>query len=326
MNGVLEYLKCELDENITIEKFNAKNVVSLAILNSYKFYLVEILDIKCLLIEPTEELTIKKIQIHIGIIKEKVGCEIAVILNNASVYVIKNMINQKIAFIDTDNQMYLPFMALHLRKKSNEILINKSIDGKFSPTTQVVYLAILYLEKNTFDAVELEDRLKYNKMAISRATTDLKNKGLIKSEKKGKTGRKEIFEVIDKKEYYSKGKRYLLEHVKNTVYVKEIPSGLDVYKTGYTALSIKTMISSDNQEEYAIYSKNEADLLNVLVSKEQAIEENLPKIRVMKYDVGIIANDDCVDDVTLIYSLGELDERTEIAIKELMESSVWYME
>jgi hypothetical protein len=46
----------------------------------------------------------------------------------------------------------------------------------------------------------------------------------------------------------------------------------------------------------------------------------------MKYDIGALTKNEYIDPISLIMSLPKKDDRTEIAIDELMEGIVWYEE
>ena len=85
------------------------------------------------------------------------------------------------------------------------------------------------------------------------------------------------------------------------------------------------MLAETKRKIYAIY-QNEEILKSYLVSEEIAKENNLPLIQLMKYDVSLLTNDDCVDPITLIAGLKNVDDRIEMAISELMGDFPWYKE
>ena len=49
-------------------------------------------------------------------------------------------------------------------------------------------------------------------------------------------------------------------------------------------------------------------------------------IQVINYDIQKLTNNDEIDPISLIYSLDEKDERIELAIEEMMEDKIWFME
>ena len=159
---------------------------------------------------------------------------------------------------------------------------------------------------------------------IGRGMKELEQIGLVRHDIAGQTGRKKIFHSIDKKDYYSLGKNYLQNPVKNNIYVKYIPQSAKVYKSGLYALSEQTMLGQPAHEIYAVDRKQDLQFQDLMVTKMQAMEEGLPEVQLMKYNIGLLARQDCVDPVTLIKSLNEKDERIEIAIEEMMEDTEWF--
>lgn len=317
------YLQQNVDANASFRDWDAKESLNLQIAGSYDFYCVTVLNVEFLLIKPNEFMTIQKIKIHVEYIEEKTGLNAAVQLENGTPYRIKKMLEERIPFISVDRQMYLPFMALHIRRKrvkTRELVVHE----KFTAATQLMYLYMLYQDIAIFSAEELADNLKVSVMTILRGMKELEKIGLVCYEITGQTRRKKIFKRINKKEYYSRGKEYLQNPVKKSIYVKYIPVSVEVLKGGLYALSEQTMLAEPMHEIYAVDSKNEIDFHDLIVDKEQAIEERLPEVQLMMYNIRLLARQGCVDPVSLIKSLNEKDERIEMAIDEMMEGTEWF--
>ena len=62
------------------------------------------------------------------------------------------------------------------------------------------------------------------------------------------------------------------------------------------------------------------------VTKVQALMEGLPQIQIMQYDISKLTHNQYINPVSLIMSIDKKDDRTEIAIDELMEGTAWYEE
>ena len=86
------------------------------------------------------------------------------------------------------------------------------------------------------------------------------------------------------------------------------------------------MLGEPTHDIYAISGKQEKKIRDFQVDKEQAIEEHLPEIQIMKYNIGLLGKEGYVDPITLIKSLNESDERIELAIEEMMEGEEWFVE
>ena len=235
-----------------------------------------------------------------------------------TVYKVKKMLQERIAFVTLDKQMYLPFMALHIKKnRMNDAILTER--EKFTAATQLVFLYILYSEKTEFGTDELAKSLNVSSMTILRAMEELKHHNIIKQGIAGKTGRKKLYTPIEKKDYYQIGKEYLVNPVNTSFYVDDIPDGINVYKAGETALSEQTMLAEPAHEVFATYEKR-TSFVNHIVTKAQALAEGLPEIQIMQYDIGRLTKNQYVDPVSLLISITRKEDRTEIAIDELMEN------
>lgn len=184
---------------------------------------------------------------------------------------------------------------------------------------------IIYGHQTQFVTEELAKKLGVSNMTVLRAREELQHIQVINLEVGGKTGRKKIYEPIDRKEYYRIGRTYLINPVKKCIYVNHIPDDIQVYKAGETALAEQTLLGEPSNEIFAANMKS-AFFKNDRVTKAQALMEGLPQIQIMQYDIGKLTYNQYVDPISLIMSIDKKDDRTEIAIDELMEGTVWYEE
>lgn len=325
MEEILKYLKENFDSNASIRQWNAKKYLSIGLAAEYEYYSVSILSEEFLMIRPLEPKTVQKVKIQLGHIYEKSGSNIVVLLDNSTPYMMRRMLEEKIPFLELGKQMYLPFMTLHIRnhrKVEQKEISNK----KFAPTTQLIYLAILYWSRDTFEVEDIARQLQVSDITISRATTELEVLGLIRSVIGGKTGRKKLYTRIDVRQYYVQGKEYLQDQRTKTIFLKEIPLNIALYKTGLTALAEQTMLGEPAREIYAAYSKKAKDFFPFQITIEEAMEEKAYEVQLIKYDVGALARIQYVDPLTLLLGIDETDDRIEMAVEELMEKEIWYEE
>ncbi|XCP84154.1 HTH domain-containing protein [Roseburia hominis] len=322
MRNILNYLKDAIDEKASLERWNAKKYLNLQLAGNYEYYLVTIFAEAFLLIKPIEMQSIQRLRIHILRIQEKVKYDVAVLIEEATPYTVKKMLEERIAFITVDRQLYLPFLALHIRKIQKKKMENE-IREKFTASTQMIFLALLYSEEAQFGAEELAKKLNVSTMTVLRAFDELKRIGVVNYEIGGQTGRKKIIRPIEKKEYYRIGKDYLINPVKRSVNVSHIPENLKAYKCGLTALGEQTMLAEPTREKYAVYG-NVKEVLNYQRTRAEALSEDLPEVQIMQYDISKLTENQYVDPITMILSLGQIDERVEIAVDEFMEGTEWY--
>ena len=321
---LLEYLQQILDANAQLEQWKAGAELNLQIKDKYIFYKAELLDTIFFIMKPRENMTVQTIKAQMEYIRCKWNCDSAVLLEESSAYRIKKMLEERIPFIVMNGQMYLPFMALHLKKKTQKE--TGDLPQHFTAATQLLYLYLLYREDDLIDMEELVKALGMSVMTVSRGMEKLEQIGVVNHEITGKTRRKKLYKRIDRKDYYLKGIGYLENPVRHCIYVKEIPKNLQMYKSGLSALAEQSMLGEPMHEIYAISGKQEKILRDFQVGKEQAMEEHLPEIQIMKYNIGLLGKEGCVDPITLIKSLDETDERIELAIEEMMEGEEWFVE
>ena len=96
--------------------------------------------------------------------------------------------------------------------------------------------------------------------------------------------------------------------------------------SGLSALSEQTMLGKPNNTIVATTDKIASSFYIDIISNDIAIDEPLTEVQIMKYDISLLTKNNCVDPITLIYSLEETDDRIEIAIDEIMEDHEWYKE
>lgn len=327
MKHIVDLFKKNIDDNTCYIEWDteAKKRLSLYIAGSYKFYKVTILQTDFLLIKPYEQETIKKQMSQMASIENASEMPVALLLDTVSSYRLKKSFQEKIAFITIDGQMYLPFLALQINAKRNKIVEKKKI-AAFTASTQMIYLWILYSFENEFTLEKVAEKLEISVMTALRGMNILQELGLLNCEISGKTGRKKVFRRIEQSAYYRIGKEYLCNPVRKTIYVLSIPKELHICKSDLTALGEQTMLGEPKYPIYAVDGKREKELCDYQISEEQAKEEGLPCVQLMKYDIELLSENGYEDPISLLLGLSDRDERIEMAIEELMEGKKWYQE
>ncbi|MBQ6684582.1 MAG: HTH domain-containing protein [Firmicutes bacterium] len=321
MLQIEKYLKDNIDDEVSVTTWNAKRYLSLQLASMYSFYHVTILETEFLLMKPVKTLALTRMQHHMNLIIEKTHLNTVLLFEDVSPYLVKEMLKKKIGFISENKQMYLPFLALHLKKQRGTTIEEERFE--FTAATQMVFLKMLYSAKLHFEIEQLAEELELSKMTVLRAIEELQNKRLLNIEIGGQTRRKKLIYPIDKREYYRTGKQYLIDPVRKNIYVRELPDGTEVFRGGLSALGEKTMLAEPEREILAIY-ENMGRLRKYQVTQEEALEKGFADVQVMKYDIRVLTEDRCVDPISLILSLHERDERIDMAIEEMMGEYEWY--
>lgn len=157
-------------------------------------------------------------------------------------------------------------------------------------------------------------------MAVSRGVTVLTSFNLLSVRKAARTNYYTV--KVNKIEYISIIKTYLVSPVAKYVYANEetiINLGV---KAGYTALEQFTSILDSDVKTYAISKTTYKSIESrCFQSVDNLISSDKPiKLEVWKYDPMIFMNNGCADKLSLYLSFEkDIDERTEEALNELMK-------
>lgn len=324
MMQMIQYLQEYIDDTAEIRTCGPEILDNLPLVlrGSFDYYELRIMNVNTLLIRPVEKQTVRRFQNWMHQIEGFSGMYAILWLDQATPYMIKKMLAERIAFIMPGRQINIPFLVMTVRTEKEKL--HKTI-LKFSPCSQLIFLFVLYSENNEFSIEELASVLNISKMSAQRGLSELENLGLMFHVIGGKTGRKKVFERINKKEFYGEGKKYLDNPVRSIVYVKQMPDLTECVISDLSALAEQTMLGEPEQKRYALYSRYKNRLDDYVVTEEEALEKKLPIVQLMKYDVSKISRNDFIDPISMILSLSENDERIQISVDEMMKEYNWYI-
>lgn len=161
-------------------------------------------------------------------------------------------------------------------------------------------------------------RLAFTATSISRASRQLEEMGLIKTEKRGV--QKVIFSDKTPRELFEAAKSHLMSPVKRTIYVPKAEVKEDLLVSGYSALSECTMLNPPEANCRAsdrIVAGDKTSMGTLQDPNDQFAVE------LWRYDPQKLADGECVDRLSLALALGEnRDERIEEAVEEML-AQVW---
>lgn len=320
--NMIDYLRAIVDSGAKISRFDASKKLSLLFCSGYDFFTVKIFENKFILAKPKAELSFLQMIKQQKILENKLGLCVAFELDGVSAYGMKKLIENKVAFVVKNKQMYLPFLGMSFTKSKESS--EKTCKEKFTPSEQLIFLYILYSDKNEFSQSEIVNALAISAISVSRCFEHFLKLKLVSSRTEGATGRKLVYSLAHKKDFYSIGKRCLVNPVQKIFYAKNVPKKIKPIKTGISALSEATMLSNDGNFCIAI-TKGQENFFKKIPS-EMGAEENKPRIFVMKYDASLLQKKSCTDPITTILAIDKKDDRIEIAIDALMEEYEWYKE
>lgn len=315
------YLKENIDEQITIKPWIKKNNLPVFLRDTYNFYEVTILGTRCILIEAVDEMpNIYQLQKHIKQIKNLTDRQIVLFYKDITRYRRKSLIENRIAFVIEDGQMYLPFLGLDLKKVKEHVEEAKG----FTAPAQIAYLYFLYHKEEVVNTTDFAKKLGFNKMTASRALNDLYHANLITYEIGGMTGRSKEYKRIKDPDYFLRGRNYLKTPVRKIIYTKTKP--LDALTAGMEALSELSMINPPGHPIMAIdRNKLNKEQVEVVNNKDLIKDTKLVELELWDYDPGLFSNNGHVDLLSLYASLKEeTDERVRQALEEVLRGEPWY--
>lgn len=311
-----KYIKTALGCDVKEENYELPVKMPQYLLNdySYKKYVIE--NQECLFVEPIEFsfVTYKK---QYQKIKQITHIQVVLCLKNITPYQRKSLIEEHIPFIVENSQIYLPFLAMCLTEKYNEIT---EIE-KFTPITQLVFLYLVY-NKVKLSATELAQKLNCTVMSVTRAYKALVDCKLFHSENDGV--KKYVVSNSDRGELLKNAEPFLINPIEKIVYIKKDVELNEYLEAGLYALSKKTMLNvTESDLCYAVYQKHKFNITNV-IPKALSFVENAVKIEKWSYNPSILADHNTVDDISLILTLNDdKDERIQIELEKLRSKYEW---
>lgn len=238
-----------------------------------------------------------------------------VVLPELSSYQRKVFIENRMAFIVPDKQIYIPNLGLSLGRTMPAGLREGSPKDEMTGCAQLVLTA--YILGKIPDAViqkDIAELLDINDMAVSRAIRELVDHGLLETKRKNTSV--VIHPVASRKELFERAQQVMKNPVKRTKFIlkKDLPT--DVVLSGASALANQTMLGDPVYETYALNKKEY--LAREHFDPDWTIEPDVVLIEEWIFDPAKTANNGKVDPVSLILEMGESnDERVEMAVEEL---------
>lgn len=325
MRKALEtYLKENIDDKVRISVLDGKSKFPLFISELYDLYEMDILEQTCLLIGIINKAPgLEEIKKHMKVIRKGFDGHVVLSFKSITAFRRKTLIENRIPFVVSDGQMYLPFLGLHLKK-----ITRKNIEPieKFTINTQVVFLYFLYNKDLQINSVELAKILEISHMTATRILNDLYTLNLLTFDIAGVNGRTKIYQRIGDPDYFLRGRQYLKDPLKQTVYVDKIE--VDGLVAGFEALSVISMVNPPKRPIRAISKQEKQDINKYIVkNRDRIADENLVELQIWNYDPKLLSKSYYVDIVSLALTLNEIkDERIEQALEERLKGEAWYME
>jgi hypothetical protein len=257
--------------------------------------------------------------------KSNLGGEIVLVLSQAPAYLIKRLIRERIPFVVSGKQAYLPRHVVSLRTPPPEGVSMADGDELLSPRAQS--LLLYHIEKQSLSGRSQADvarLLEWTPMTVSRCVREFQRKDLCHA---ASDGRLSVLSFDGNRDLWERAVPRLSSPVvaRRFARITGRKALASLCKAGVSALSHYTMIGDDPVPSWAVHHRLARDAV-----RDKALEflpyreEGCAVLEFWRYDPVPLAEEDIADRLSLYLSLkGSPDERIESALGELLEGVRW---
>jgi hypothetical protein len=316
---MLSFLKSVFGSDVSMAEYKYKNDTPYYIRDGYtpKFLIWN--QGKCIILKPNDSNwrlpTLKK-----QLKKFQELCEVpcALCLENLTALQRRNLVENNIPFISLSQQVYLPFWgcSFHEQFKAETL-----VTDKMAPGTQLVFLYLYYGKSaDPVNLTQLSKDLSLSKATCTRAINDLLASGLIMQSAEGTN--KWITLAYGKPEFLKKGYARLKSPIERILYVKTSVQIEGQVVSGIRALAQQSMIGTSERDGAFAVSKKTATGIpaNDICTEQYFGDFGGSIVEVWSYDPAILAENMCVDDISLLLSMeNDPNERVQMCLDDIRE-------
>ena len=286
------------------------------------FFLIEIYDLhkvvlggtQCIFAQPRGETpAVRAIVKHFQRLHDAAAMPVVLKNNVLSNERCKALIEARIPFVAT-GQIYLPFIGIVLQK---QLYSEPKSREKLMPSAQLLLFAYLYQNNSKIFTGPMANKLEISSMQITRAVRQLQKLNFFDVYKEGvqvvisgKTNHRALFEWAAP---------YLLDPVREILYVPRNEVTMALPYSGLNALSEMSMLAAPQLDSRAYYSKSDKiHGENGLIDSEKQM-----RVEVWKYPPTLLSKQsDVADPLSVIVSLRDErnDERVNQSIEEVLKT------
>jgi len=232
------------------------------------------------------------------------------------------MIQRRIPFVVPKSQTFLPSIWIDL--KDRQPLPRDQQRKKFTPAAQC--LLLYHLQRKPLNAIPLQEIAKtigYSPIMITKVKTELEAAGLCEAVKDGKAVVLDF--KYERKGLWEQSRSILFGPVRRHHWVQWDQPGPPALLAGISALSKKTILSSDRMRTFALDHRKYLQLLEKGTFHGcRGPEEASVRIESWAYDPAVLSDGECVDELSLCLSLADSpDERVQQQVEKLLEDFPW---
>lgn len=317
---MLNYIKEVLNINCSQIDMPLDKIILPLYLDLYEIQPISLDGVKVLFITPRETLSnVKAVKKHLEKMQSLSGCFVSLMLNDISETRKKSFLENHIPFVVTNNQIYLPFMAIYLQEKNKTKIEAVS---QLTPAAQLVFINFFKQNSEALAVANFAKKLQFSEMSTTRALRQLVATGLF-AIKKGPITNSNLLvtKVKDKEELFNKIEPYLINPVKNFFYIdKEELNNKELLPSGVTYLSMFSMLGKEELDTWAVYGKA-TDFKTV--TSELTDVSRQARIEIWKYNPKLVCLEETNDSISVYLSLKKsTDARISKENKKLIAKAI----
>ena len=297
---MLNYISEVLNINCSQIDIPLDKIILPLYLDLYEVQPISLDGVKVLFITPRETLSnVKALKKHLEKLQTLSDCFVSLLLNDISEKRKKSFLENHIPFVVTNNQIYLPFMAIYLQEKTKTKI---EAISQLTPAAQLVFINFFKQNSRELAVASLAKKLQFSEMTTTRALRQLVATGLFEIKKGSITNSNLLVTKIkDKKELFNKIEPYLINPVKNFFYIeKEELKNKELMPSGTTYLSMFSMLGREELETWAFYGKS-TDFKTA--TNELTDISKQAKIEIWKYNPKLVCLEGTNDSISVYLSL-----------------------
>ena len=317
---MLNYIKEVLNINCSQIDMPLDKIILPLYLDLYEIQPFSLDGVKVLFITPRETLSnVKAVKKHLEKMQSLSGCFVSLLLNDISETRKKSFLENHIPFVVTNNQIYLPFMAIYLQEKNKTKIEAVS---QLTPAAQLVFINFFKQNSRELEVANFAKKLQFSEMSTTRALRQLVATRLFEI-KKGTITNSNLLvtKVKDKEELFNKIEPYLINPGKNSFYVdKEELNNKELLPSGVTYLSMFSMLGKEELDTWAVYGKA-TDFKTV--TSELTDVSRQARIEIWKYNPKLVCLEETNDSISVYLSLkNSTDARISKENKKLITKAI----
>lgn len=317
---MLNYIKEVLNINCSQIDMPLDKIILPLYLDLYEIQPISLDGVKVLFITPRETLSnVKAVKKHLEKMQSLSGCFVSLMLNDISEKRKKSFLENHIPFVVTNNQIYLPFMAIYLQEKNKTIIEEVS---QLTPAAQLVFINFFKQNSRELAVASFAKKLQFSEMSTTRALRQLVATGLFEI-KKGTITNSNLLvtKVKDKEDLFNKIEPYLINPVKNFFYIyKEELNNKELLPSGVTYLSMFSMLGKEELDTWAVYGK--ATDFKTATSELTDVSRQA-RIEIWKYNPKLVCLEEKNDSISVYLSLkNSTDARISKENKKLITKAI----